>query len=781
MRKRIFAFLVALALLLAIGIGAVLLIQSPSEASRENLSGDPIDSIRELVQSRSFQAAYDLAADALEQDSSRADIALEAGLLSVILEQPEEAQKHMRTAWDLGTKRLSVLLVIIDTFEATTAERIEEFERLFPEIEQTSANRNAKGRFYSRYGLHDKALQVWSSLAEETGDEAPILQMARKLEMIGRREAAIDLLKEYAVTGQVAAEGYNLLLSLLVFENDFTGARQLLEDLETDDPHGEWALKQALFKLTLGQIPEAEQSLSELVQANSDHPIALIVAHEARIYTSLLRVILEGADADLTDLYAANAQEIQSFPQRNVTTPLLGLKANLRQIESERLFYDFFDEVMNQDDTAAGQALFIRLESFSDSPVIRWLGIRNALISNRPGNGVALYLDIEDIHPLERIEGGDGFFYKSPLFITEAARAFHEADRHGEALALISHLHERGLHTPTSIRLFAQITETAGIDTNQTKVQEALGRQFKDDLGIQLAAVNQAYLQGNQARALELITPLAEKKADNDELRMLELMLLLEQGKIEEVLAQSEASDLPLRNKKLIRARTALIREDVTDAEKYFKQALDSTDFYAYLDYARFLVEQKRPHEASPLYEAILEKQPDNPVALQGKAIIHELEGKPEEAVWALRQILSVTPDDSYVQTRLAKLQLQMGRVHDALRTTNKVIARAPDNEDAQYLQITALIRLALDQPAQATQERKLLEVEERLKQLTTAIEDRPPLFLHVYLAAAYRDIGMTDKTSSIYRTLLAMNDSAWSSSTLNREDVKRALETLHE
>ncbi|CAA6678254.1 MULTISPECIES: tetratricopeptide repeat protein [unclassified Lentimonas] len=783
MRKKVLLSLSSLTILLAIAIIATYLFTSSDEvSSAEKTFEDPIDTVRALKRAGSIQLAYNTAVTALEQDASRTDLALEAGLIAAALDQPEDAQKHMRTVWNDGIKKLSVLLVIIDTFEGTSAEKLEEFELLFAELEPSPENLNAKGRLYSRFGRNDEALRIWKALAEQTADEGVLIQIARKLEMIGRREESIALLREYASQGRLGIKGYNFLCSQLVFDNRFEEAEQLIQTLDLDDPHGEWHYKMALFALVQGRIPEAEQAMSELVKARSDHPVDLAVAHEARIFVALLQVILNGdqAQGQLQELSRLAKEESLVFPSRNVTTPLLGLKADPKQLEGEQLLYTFLGQIASGGELS--DSLFLRMESLlNDSPAVFWLGIRYAVITGHPFDGVSLYADIEEMHPLERIEGAAGFFFKSPLFVTEAARAFYLSNKPREALVLINHLHERELYTPTSVRLFAQIIDKTGDSSNFEALQTALSRQFKDDLSIQLATVNQAYEQGDIDHALDLVQPLVEANEADVGLQMFELMLLLEQGETELVLEKCDSSSLPERSRNLVRARVAMKLNDRVRAEPFFKKALDPADYYGYLDYARFLVEDERVDEASELYRKILNKMPDNLVALQGMAIVNELNGQPEKAISVVRDILRITPDDTYAQTRLAKLQLQTNSPRDALRTINKVLTRAPEDAAARYLQLTAMIQLALGQSAPALQQKKLLEVEQRMAEISTESDDDPQILLYIYLAAAFRDVGLTDKSSEIYRHLLSLEDSAWNTTTLSREGVQQALEALNE
>lgn len=780
MKKRILAFLVIFAVILtaSIGITAWLKPQRQSHTVEITEPEDALASILALKQSGAFQEAYQTATKMLRNAPDQADIAFEAGLLSIILRDQESAHNHMRAAWKNGIKKFSVLLVIIETMRGDISDKVEEFDLLFAELEQKPSNLNSKARFYSQAGRSREALEIWAELNKENPSEALVMQMARKLEMISRREEAVALLRRNVEN--IDTEGHNLLVSLLSFDNHFAEAGAVIESANISDPHNEWHFKVAMFHLMNGDLSQAESRLRSLIKSNSDHPVELTVAHEARICSALLRTIISGENLDFSDLRESAASEATLFPPREVTTPLLGMRASQKQIEAEQILLLFLEQTVG--DTPPDSDLLIRLEPFlKDSASIRWLSMRNAMLKGNSEDAIRLYNEIDTLHPLERVEGASGFFYKSPLFITEAARAFFMDGREREALTLVNHLHERSLYTPASIQLFAEITQATGRSSDVYEMQEALGRQFKDDIGVQLGTVNQAVLKGDPDRALEILSPLVASNAENEELVMLELMLMIDRGDANNVLEQVASINLPDRNKNLIRARAMIATGNRQEAEHYFQAALDPEGFYAYLDYARFLVEEERSEEAAALYRQILEVEIDNLVAQQGLAIIAELNGNTEEAIWALEKILRINPEDTYTQTRLAKLHLQNQNPRDALQVANKVLSRIPGDPDASYLQLTAMIQLALQQPAVALQTHKLIAVEERLKEFNAKNPESPQVFLMVYLAAAYRDIGLSDRSGGIYESLLAADDSLWDSTNLNKSDVELALKNLGE
>jgi len=210
-------------------------------------------------------------------------------------------------------------------------------------------------------------------------------------------------------------------------------------------------------------------------------------------------------------------------------------------------------------------------------------------------------------------------------------------------------------------------------------MQNALARQFKDDVGIQLASVSQAYEDGEVDQALDILSPMLNASEQAQDLLMVELMLMISKGQLDDVMTRCETEQLPDSYKNLVRARVWLKKGEPDRAEEFFQKAMDKTNgFYGYLDYARFLVQENRLDEAERLYVELLGADPAHVVAMQGMAIIFELRGEPDRAIQQLKKIIRISPGDAYSQIRLAKVYLQQGEARPALMQVNKVLVRDP-------------------------------------------------------------------------------------------------------
>ena len=172
------------------------------------------------------------------------------------------------------------------------------------------------------------------------------------------------------------------------FDNQFKKAFELSNTYEAVDPHGEWQLKKAIFSILSGDLAESENRLEALKKAPSNHTIAITVAHESRLFLALVRVILHGQQANFHDLYSILSQELKNVPPVTLPTPLLGLRVSQKQIEGERIFYQFLEN--SQSSGSSENSSFSRISSLlGNSPVLTWIGLRHYLTQGKASDAVS--------------------------------------------------------------------------------------------------------------------------------------------------------------------------------------------------------------------------------------------------------------------------------------------------------------------------------------------------------------------------------------------------------
>lgn len=131
---------------------------------------------------------------------------------------------------------------------------------------------------------------------------------------------------------------------------------------------------------------------------------------------------------------------------------------------------------------------------------------------------------------------------------------------------------------------------------------------------------------------------------------------------------------------------------DPDDAERFLRRAVEarpaSTD--ANDAWTTFLIGQNRTAEAVEAYDRWLGKQPANPIALMGKAIVLADEGRFDEALWLVESVVRDDPgyrDGLYLK---GELLLELGRPDEAVDAMNDLLAQYPGDEDAESLRSEA-------------------------------------------------------------------------------------------
>lgn len=86
-----------------------------------------------------------------------------------------------------------------------------------------------------------------------------------------------------------------------------------------------------------------------------------------------------------------------------------------------------------------------------------------------------------------------------------------------------------------------------------------------------------------------------------------------------------------------------------------------------------------RGSEAETCFRAILEREPDNPIALHRSGVIAFLRGDAHDAVALLRRALSINGDDATLLGHLASALMACGQVDEAIASWQGALERAPD------------------------------------------------------------------------------------------------------
>lgn len=99
----------------------------------------------------------------------------------------------------------------------------------------------------------------------------------------------------------------------------------------------------------------------------------------------------------------------------------------------------------------------------------------------------------------------------------------------------------------------------------------------------------------------------------------------------------------------------------------------------AALDLARRVHRSGNLGEARMIYEAVLAKRPDDPVALHFLGVLHHQSGDSQGAVALIRRAIALRPDDPGAYNNLGNVLLESGHVDEAVEAYRRCLELAPD------------------------------------------------------------------------------------------------------
>jgi putative PEP-CTERM system TPR-repeat lipoprotein len=132
-----------------------------------------------------------------------------------------------------------------------------------------------------------------------------------------------------------------------------------------------------------------------------------------------------------------------------------------------------------------------------------------------------------------------------------------------------------------------------------------------------------------------------------------------------------------------LRARIALMKNDTAGARKHFESAVakDADYMPALAGLAALDLADKRPAAAQARFEALLQRQPNNPGALMALAEIGKRSGaKIEQTVLWLEQAITADPADARPRMMLIDDYLGAGQFKPALTVAAAAVAAQPAN-----------------------------------------------------------------------------------------------------
>jgi choline-sulfatase len=327
---------------------------------------------------------------------------------------------------------------------------------------------------------------------------------------------------------------------------------------------------------------------------------------------------------------------------------------------------------------------------------------------------------------------------------------------------------------PGNLAAHLDLASVLADDDQVDRAFEVLQRALELDPSyprIQLALAQVETLRGNREAALGLVDLALELDPRNPEARMQRSNLLRSLGRAVEAAAvlENALEELPTHPRlNIAYARTVeLARGDLPAAELRIRRALETDPFLAagWTALGEMLERDERAAEAVATYRSGLERQPDSHELHGNLGTLLARQGDRAGAESHLREATRLSPTfQPGLHVTLGALLAETGRVSDAEREYERVLAREPEHPGALNNRAIALYRTGRREEA-----REILE---------TLVGAHPNhADAHNNLAAVYLDLERFDLAEQAARHAIEVTPAlpeAWNNLGISLEELGR-------
>jgi len=647
-----------------------------------------------------------------------------------LLGDKKKSRKTLEDAWKRGMKDpVTIQLLMASNSGESKDKQYAYICRFLDELPDTRSNALFQAEIYYRLNHKKDAEKIWlryfndKSISSEK--RSKYVRRAVQCRILDNDlSGAADLLDAAYNQGCMNLSLYNLSISLFLLNGDFERSKKLLNEAKKRYTSEELQLKDAMISLYMGDFEKADHQLSEIQMPSTSSISDLAVQYNARMYLALLRIMQSGKDAFFLDLIYNSKESSRYLEGNRGRSKVLSLYISPEMLESEVLFYKGVSAVLKGKPDAF-QKFKSKNELYPNHPVVDFIILKLALLDDSSRSSVAKVRKFLSTGKLSIIEGIHGLFILSPPVTAEISQILFSLGAYKDAETLLSSLNGRKKYTSKSINMLLKIA----LQTRNRKLLDAL-MQLKDiDRFIDFDILMQL------SKRPDLQSKLCKKG-------IFKVILLANDGKIDEAISLCDSLQLPKDKSTLLRAEIYAAGGDSEKAEELFKKSLNlENDFWGYREYATFLLREGKVDAASTLYREILSHKPNDVIAIIGDALCFEVAGDLNKAIEKLnKHVMKGEPD---IFLKLAKLNIKKGDYPLALRFSNKVLRGIGKNNEAIFYKTLALIGIYQQYPTDQNRE-ALKKMSEFLKGF---MGENHNLLLTAYIESLY--------TLKEYKTLL--------------------------
>jgi tetratricopeptide (TPR) repeat protein len=686
MKKKIIVSVVVLTVLLTLSVTAIVFLMGekaaePAKAPKEILSAEEYFARgMKHVGNEDYRRAFSVLKSAVKLEPNNSKYHWELAKLAKVFNKKTLVRRHAESAWKNGLNNTRVFFFILDTHEGTGSYIYRKGLALLGRVDNERLKKELLGDLQIRTGDSRKGIETLESAYEENGEGLIALKLVRILLLNGEKEKALAFLGDLRSEGGLDSGLFNLYVTAVIFNDDYKTADDLFDEyMEKEWFDDSLKLKRSVFKMAKGEFGTAREILEEMngrfvadAEKSTYNPIGMTV----RKYLSFL-YSLENNREKVGELYRQSLEEGERFGGSAGEEPTSSRKADNRLLEGEQLLYSYLRESERERSYDLIKSCRLLLPS---EPVSNFYFIRHCMFNGRFEEGEELFRNIRNDDPGESLAGVEGIFYRNPVFLVNVAEAFVANRRTDTALYLLSWVHERGIYSKQSIRLFRDLTYSKQRSGLSREAQKMLEDVCGDDETVAFQGAVLEMNAGNLDNSLRSLNSLLERRPESEPVKIARVTVLMRQGKYDEALKECDALKAPAENICTLRARIYAAMNETAKAEECFKKSIAINGKpVAKLEYANFLLSRGKENGAFEIYHSILNEKPEEPSALLGLAAIHINGGDPAGARECLDRVMVVNDKIEYLYILLAKTDLLESKPDEAVLKCRMALAINPD------------------------------------------------------------------------------------------------------
>ncbi|MEX2647811.1 MAG: XrtA/PEP-CTERM system TPR-repeat protein PrsT [Alphaproteobacteria bacterium] len=429
-------------------------------------------------------------------------------------------------------------------------------------------------------------------------------------------------------------------------------AARTLQEKKPDDPSG--YIAEGMAQRALGDAAKARAAFETALTKNPDH-IGAILA-------------LAQLDIDAGYLAAARAKYegvVQKRPGH--LRALIALAAFAQREGREQDYIALLTQAKDANPTAVEPIVLLAQSYLGQGEVDRALVEIAPLTESQPDNPLVL-----QTQGMAQLQAGEARAAAGTL-----ERLVRVAANSWEAHYLLAQAYAA---TGENGRVIAELTEAVRINPAARPANISLVRALT--------------LKGDVEPANQLLASLKEGNQSDPDVAALEGWIALRTDRAADaVTAYERAYALAKNHSNAINLAAAYWANEQGDRSAATLQDWvrdDPDDTSAFMELANYQLQLERPREAEATYRLLLERSPNNWLALNNLATIVKDEN-PEEALTLAEKSYEIMPSAPPVAQTLAELLVVRGQGARAVEMLREHASQFPDNGDLQYIYASAL------------------------------------------------------------------------------------------